>query len=297
VDLVKDTSGKISTVRYRNWKVGPRDKVMEVNASWIVVAANAVETPMILLRSNIANSSGKVGRNLMDHIQEETGAIFPVPVFPFRGPQSTLSIESFRDGPSRSERSAFRITIGNDAWGRKPDAAPIDIAERMMNEGKWGKTLSDALANRVSRMVRLSFSAEQLPEETNRVELSGKVDELGIERPKVSFAATEYVEEGLHYARTVAERLFKKVSPDIEIDKPAPSAPFNWNTAAHIMGTCRMGVDPTTSVTDSFGKTHECSNLYLAGASIFVTGSTANPTLTLAALALRTANAIEQATR
>jgi choline dehydrogenase-like flavoprotein len=159
-DLVKDAAGKIATVRYRNWKVGPRDKVFEVSAPWIVLAANAVETPMILLRSNLATGSGMVGCNLMDHIQEEVGALFPEPVFPFRGPQSTLSIEVFRDGPFRAKRSGFRMTIGNDAWGRKPGAAPIDFAETMMNEGKWGKTLTDALAKKVTSMVRLSFSTE-----------------------------------------------------------------------------------------------------------------------------------------
>lgn len=297
VDLVKGGDGKITTVRYRNWKVGPRDKVQEVNAAWVVLAANAIETPMILRRSNLANASGKVGLNLMDHIQEETGAVFPEAVFPFRGPQSTLSIEAFRDGPLRGERAAFRMTIGNDAWGRKPESTPIDIADRMMNGGKWGKSLTDALARQVTRMVRLSYSSEQLPEEGNRVELSGKLDDLGVERPKISFSVPHYVEAGLHYARSVAERLFEGVGGGIEIDRPSAGAPFAWNTAAHIMGTCRMGADPLASVTDSFGRTHEHPNLYLAGASVFVTGSTANPTLTLAALALRTADAIDQATR
>lgn len=295
-ELVKDAAGKIGTVHYRNWKVGPKDKVFEVSASWVVVAANAIESPMILLRSGLATSSGMVGCNLMDHIQEEVGAILPEPVFPFRGPQSTLSIESFRDGSFRNERSGFRMTVGNDAWGRKPGAAPIDIADTMMNEGKWGKALTTALSHRVTRMVRLSFSTEQLPDPSNKVERSGKFDDLGVERPKISFSVGEYVEKGLHHGRRVAEALLERIKGS-EIDRLPANAPFSWNTAAHIMGTCRMGTDPATSVVDSFGRAHEHSNLYLVGASVFVTGSTANPTLTLAALALRTANAIEQATR
>lgn len=294
--LVAGSSGRIETVRYRNWKQGPRDKDFEVTAKWVVLAANAIETPMILLRSALANSSGTVGRNLMDHIQEEVGAIFPVAVFPFRGPQSTLSIETFRDGPWRNVRSGFRITIGNDAWGRKPGAAPIDLAETMMNDGLWGKDLITALADKVSRMVRLSFSTEQLPDPGNRVELSPKLDDLGLARPQISFTVDNYVHDALDYARTVAERLFDSVGNGIEIDKAhAPGKP--WNTAAHIMGTCRMGSDPTKSVVDSFGRSHDHPNLFLAGSSVFVTGSTANPTLTLAALALRTADHIAIATR
>ena len=58
------------------------------------------------------------------------------------------------------------------------------------------------------------------------------------------------------------------------------------------MGTTQMGADPTRSVTDSFRRSHDVPNLFVAGSSLFPTVRTANPTLTLAALALRTAHAI-----
>ncbi len=60
----------------------------------------------------------------------------------------------------------------------------------------------------------------------------------------------------------------------------------------HLMGTHRMGEDPATSVTDREGRTHDHPNLYLAGSGLFPTSGTANPTLTIAALALLTADAI-----
>ena len=59
------------------------------------------------------------------------------------------------------------------------------------------------------------------------------------------------------------------------------------------MGTCKMGNNPYTSVVDANGRSHEHRNLYVVGSSVFVTGASANPTLTLAALALRTADAIK----
>ena len=59
------------------------------------------------------------------------------------------------------------------------------------------------------------------------------------------------------------------------------------------MGTHRMGSDPSTTVTDADGRTHDHSNLFLAGGGLFPTFGTANPTLTVAALALRTAAEIE----
>src|SRR5262249_37519195 len=67
---------------------------------------------------------------------------------------------------------------------------------------------------------------------------------------------------------------------------------FKYYGAGHIMGTCRMGDDPKQSVVDKFQRSHDHNNLYLVGSSTFPTGSTANPTLTLAALSLQTAQHI-----
>jgi choline dehydrogenase-like flavoprotein len=67
-----------------------------------------------------------------------------------------------------------------------------------------------------------------------------------------------------------------------------------WNTAAHIMGTCIMGDDPTRSVVNRWGRTHDVPNLWIVGSSVFASSTTANPTLTLAALSLRTAAAIHR---
>jgi choline dehydrogenase-like flavoprotein len=60
------------------------------------------------------------------------------------------------------------------------------------------------------------------------------------------------------------------------------------------MGTMRMGTDPRTSVTDPNGQVHGIDNLFVGGAALFVTGSSVNPTLTLHALALRTARHLVQ---
>lgn len=63
----------------------------------------------------------------------------------------------------------------------------------------------------------------------------------------------------------------------------------------HHMGTTRMADDPKAGVTDGFGKVHGVANLYVAGSSLFPTGGWANPTLTMLALALRTADHIAKA--
>ena len=69
-----------------------------------------------------------------------------------------------------------------------------------------------------------------------------------------------------------------------------PAEVPGWQGAGHLMGTHRMGTDPSASCADRFGRTHEHPNLYLAGAGLFPTVDAANPTLTIAAMALRTAD-------
>lgn len=288
-------TGRITEVFFKNWKSGSRDKEQSVTADAVILAANAIETAKLLLVSNLATKSGQVGRNLMDHLQEEVGAFMPPDkaVFPFRGPQSTISLEMFRDGPFRANRSAFRMTIGNDAFGRKPSFAPLDMLDKAMDAGLWGKALRDKFVDDLTHMVRISFSTEQLPHKDNRVELSDKQDDLQIRCPKITYNVDKYVFDALDVGRQTAVKLFKLVDKNIKLvgDQHEPGPPA-WNTAAHAMGTCRIGTNAADSVVDANGRCHEHGNLFLAGASIFATGATANPTLTLAALALKTADAV-----
>src|SRR2546426_9648202 len=84
------------------------------------------------------------------------------------------------------------------------------------------------------------------------------------------------------------------VTPLYEKKDLIENGKLNWNTAAHIMGTCIMGKNPKDSVVDQWGRTHDHHNLYIVGSSVFATAATPNPTLTLAALTLRAARAIHR---
>jgi len=111
-------------------------------------------------------------------------------------------------------------------------------------------------------------------------------DAIGIPRPRLSFTIGRYVNDGAAEAEVLHERLFTELKAT-----ERHHVPFLFG-AGHIIGTTKMGDDPATSVTDSFGRCHDVSNMFIAGSSLFPTEGTANPTLTLAALALRTAAAI-----
>lgn len=294
--LGKDSSGKVQEVYFRDWRSDDPLKERSVKAPTVVLAAHAIETPKILLMSGMANGSDQVGRNLMDHIQFEVIATFPEAIYPFRGPQSVTGIEDFRDGDSRRDRSAFRMTIGNDGWGRT--GSPSTVIERLLKEGKYGSRLPGAIADEIPKMLRLSFSTEMLASPQNRVELSTKRDELGIPRPRLTFEIGSYCEAGLREGERTARELFKAVGAAIApaqktLDNPTTGR-MNWNTAAHIMGTCVMGADKKDSVVNRWGQSHDVPNLWIVGSSVFATSATANPTLTLSALSLRTAAAIHR---
>jgi choline dehydrogenase-like flavoprotein len=294
--LAAEPNGQVHAVFYKDWKTAEKAE-QQVTAKVVVLAANAIEIPKLWLLSGLGNQSDQVGRNLMDHLAGETTGLFPQPVYPFRGPQSTLSIEQFRDGPFRGNCGAFRMTIGNDGWGRTESPAK-SLEKLMFDPGppprlrRYGRRLQEAVRDRVTRMLRVSYSTEMLPIADNRVELSDKKDALGLPRPQVTFQLDDYSKRALAYGHSVTRRIWAHLE-QLGAEEVAPVQPtFEFNGAGHIMGTMRMGTNPASSVVDSNGRSHEHDNLYVVGSSVFVTSGTANPTLTLAALTIRTARSI-----
>lgn len=258
-----------------------------VTAEIVVVAAHAIETPKLLLMSGLANTSDQVGRNLMDHLSRSAFGITPEKLFPFRGPPSTSGIESFRDGGFRAERAGFRISLNNDGWSRK-GAPYTEIVDLLTNKRLIGADLQAALFDRVARQLRLSCSVEVAPDANNRVELSMTKDALGLPRPKITFTPPSYSLKGLAQAVRSLADIFRLVNAT-EVDLGAKDS---YDGAGHIMGTCRMGTDPGSSVVDCECRTHDHKNLFVVGSSVFPTVGSPNPTLTLAALTLRASKTI-----
>jgi choline dehydrogenase-like flavoprotein len=261
-----------------------------------VIAAHAIETPRLLLNSRsdatpqgVANGSDQVGRNLMDHPSQLSWALTNSPVWPYRGPLSTSGIENLRDGPFRAERSAMRIEIGNDGWSW-PTGAPITLATDLVRSGLHGKALREALKDHASRHVRLASLIEQLPDPENRMMLDpNDRDMYGVPLPRIAYRIDDYVRAGLSAARAAHTEIFEKLGTSQVHHDP------EFKGAGHIIGTARMGSDPKTSVVDSDLRSHEHRNLFVVGSAVFPTSSTANPTLTIAALSLRAVGSVKSA--
>ena len=339
-------NGHVSQINYISYKeeAGPKTGEGCVKAKIYVIAANAIETPRLLLMSKnngrtskgVANSSDMVGRHLMDHPYYVAWALLPptaTPVFPYRGPLITSGIGDLCDGPFRAKRAAFRVDIGNEGWnfvvagtkfGADPHVTTIDFVNGMNSSGLntnefsqlasdnaalFGADLAKKMNELISRQLRIGFLVEQDPDPNNRVTLSSEfTDALGLPRPEISYNISDYTRQGIVAAYRMRKLIFDKLGAidfthrpaDLPSDSPGrfeeiidgQPVTLTYGGAGHIMGTYRMGDDPKTSVVNSFQRSHDHNNLYLVGSGTFPTGGTANPTLTLSALALRTADNI-----
>jgi choline dehydrogenase-like flavoprotein len=276
----------------------------------------------------VANFTGMVGKYLMDHPYYVAWGQLPLDgkqqLWPYRGPLITSGIGDLCDGPFRSQRGAFRVDIGNEGWnfvaagiiGPDPHATTLDFVNGVNRSlpkqpsrnriGLFGPALTKALNDNITRQFRIGFLVEQTPDAGNRVTLSEHFDGLGLRRPKIAYDLSPYTRRGIAAAYKMKNLIFKKMNATdytdhavlpgdptrFDQDVDGTSVTLNYGGAGHIMGTCRMGFSQNDSVVDSFQRSHDHDNLYLVGSGIFPTGATANPTLTIAALALRTADRI-----
>jgi glucose dehydrogenase len=327
-EIVVGENGRISQINFIR-HAPPRANGC-VKAKIYVIAANAIETPRLLLMSKhpdpkvngVANSSDMVGRNLMDHPYYVAWGLTRDPVYPYRGPLITSGIGDLCDGPFRNKRGAFRIDIGNEGWnfvvggvGGDPNVTTLDFVNGLNNsklndgptrEALFGKKLVEKLSDVFTRQFRIGFLVEQTPDLDNRVTLSEIRDGLGLPRPEISYNLSDYTRQGIvaayrmkklifekMHVTDLTEKVERKIEPtrfDELIDDKIVS--LSYGGAGHIMGTCRMGSKKDNSVVNSDQQSWDHDNLYLVGSSTFPTGGTANPTLTIAALALRAAEHI-----
>lgn len=281
---------RVAAIRFARWDGSEGTASGKV----FVLAAHAIEIPRLLLHSRsetlphgVANSSDQVGRNLMDHPTQLSWALAPAPVWPYRGPISTSSIENLRDGAFRKDRPAFRIEIGNDGW-TWPKGAPVTTAADLAQRGLWGAALNAELRDEASRHLRLASQVEQLPDAENRVTLDpSETDMYGVPLPRLAYRLGAYVETGLAWLRDAhADILGRLGATGIEHRDGAEGA-------GHIIGTARMGADPKSSVVDPGLRSHDHPNLFILGSGVFPTSAVANPTLTIAALSLRAVETIK----
>ncbi|MHC5307123.1 GMC family oxidoreductase [Bartonella sp. LJL80] len=269
--LEKGEKNKIVAVHYRK----PDGSDHRLTAKTFILAAHAMETPKLLLMSDIANSSDQVGRNYMDHTGMSLSFLANEPLWTGRGSVQHGNIVNRRDEPSRSQHSAIRYSFRNLV----PN---VDVTPALLKQRLMGTKLDDAIRDHASRSMNISTMSETLPNPANRIQPNPDYrDSIGLPGLKIHYHLDEYVRGMRPQAWSDFANFLQAFEGEIT------EAPTGWRNQFHIMGTVIMGADARNSVVNSECRTWDHDNLFLATTGVMPTSATVNPTLTGIALAIR----------
>ena len=237
-----------------------------IAADIVVLAAGAVNSAALLLRSGLANRSDAVGRHFMNHNASAMLAIDPR-VVNDSVYQKTLGINDFYLDDGKGGPPLGNIQL----LGRV--TAPI-LKANMPRAPEWALTLMSR------RSVDWYAMSEDLPNPESRVTVDGERIRLDWKRSNWS----------THLALVAAfkERLRAAGYP-VVLTKP-----FDRRTPSHQCGTVRIGADPATSPLDPWCRAWDHPNLFVVDASLLPTSAAVNPSLTIAAQALRVADHVSR---
>ena len=263
----------------------------------VVLAANGAETTRLLLMSEtprfpqgLANSSGKVGRNLMFNGQTAAMGLFEHPLNEYKSVQVTRIIHDYYDSDPK------RGFYGGGGIDARMSAGPLLFSLFGLPPGAptWGAEYKKMIRDYVTRTVEIAGHTTSLPLESNTITLDPTVkDKWG--RPALRVTYRDHPDDlkTMRFLQDRSKDLLRAAgakriwAPDV-----APTT-----VAAHLLGTARMGNDPRTSVVDRFHRAHDVRNLFICDGSSFVTSGRGQPTMTIQALAFRAGEYIAGAAR
>jgi choline dehydrogenase-like flavoprotein len=281
-----DDSNRVTAVHW----LSPDGKSHKASGKVFALACNSLETPRLLLLAanernpnGIANSSDQVGRNMMDHSGFHCTFLANEPLWMGRGPAQSSCIVGPRDGEFRSRYSANKMILNN--INQVPRAT-----EQALAMGLVGEELEAEIRRRAIHGVDLSISLEPLPEAANRLTLSPtRKDPHGLACPDIHYDVGDYVRQGAEAAHAQLEHIGQLFgATEFKITT-------NLNANNHIMGGTIMGSDPKDSVVNGDCRTHDHANLWLPGGGAMASASVVNTTLTMAALAIKSADSMSKA--
>ena len=258
----------------------------KVTAKKFVFACNGIETPRLLLLAANAqnpqgianNSSGLVGKNMMDHTGIHCSFQSKEPLWVGRGPAQSAAMVGYRDGSFRKEHAAFLIIMNN----LNRNLAETQVA---LEKGYEGKALQAEIRKRTTHSVYWDIMLEVLPSESNRLTLSKtRKDALGLACPDIYYDVSDYVRRG----RTAAQEKLREIAGLFDATELVVTSKFVPNN--HIMGGTIMSDNPKTGVVDNNCRSFDHDNLWLPGGGAIPSSSVVNSTLTMAALGIKAAD-------
>jgi choline dehydrogenase-like flavoprotein len=249
-------------------------------AAAVAVCGYSIETPRLLLHSTsprfpegLANDHDQVGRYVMVQGAPQVAGRFPDRLHMYKAPPPEISSEQFYETDlRRGFARGFSIqTVGPQ---------PIAWAEHVLADGHWGQALREYMRD-YNHWFTLGALSELLPRAENRVTLADETDDHGMPVARLDYTQCENDRANIAAAKGTLHDIWEAAGAQdvLTIDR-----------YAHLVGCCRMGIEPESSVVDSDHRAWGVPNLFIADGSVMPTQGAANPALTIMALASRLAD-------
>jgi choline dehydrogenase-like flavoprotein len=249
-------------------------------ARFVAIAGYSIETPRLLLNSTssrfpngLANNEDQVGRYVMVQGASQTAGRFPDELRMYKAPPPEISSEQFYETDSaRDFKRGFSI--------QTVSPLPIGWAEHVLADGHWGRALREYMRD-YNHWATIGVLNELLPQPDNRITIAGdEVDPYGIPIARMDYSLCDNDRANIDYSTKIITNILQAAgSQDV----------LTIHRYAHLVGGARMGTSPDNSVIDSNQRSWAVPNLFLADGSVCPTQGSANPALTIMALASRLA--------
>jgi choline dehydrogenase-like flavoprotein len=285
-----DEQGHVTGVCYLDNITGETRR-QKARARVVIVSAGAIESARLLLNSHcplhpagLGNEYDQVGRNLQGHLYPRAYGISPTRVFDGIGPGVTIATTQFNhNNPSIIGGGMLAddfIKPPIDFWY---DSLPPDLP-------RWGSDNKRFMRENYTRVMHVRGPVQDIPNPEGRVTVDATVrDKWGIPVARLSGTTHPATVEAAEFMRARGEE-WLRASGCEKVWSTQPGLILSGRQ--HQAGTCRMGTDPRSSVTDEWGRVHNHDNLFVVDGSLHVTNGGFNPVLTIMALAFRSAEYI-----
>jgi choline dehydrogenase-like flavoprotein len=264
---------------------GASTRTIRIRAPYTVICAGSVYSPLLLLENDLCNRWDQVGRHLSIHPASGMNAVFERPIEGWRGIPQGYSIDEFTDEGILFEGAFVPMemaTLSMRLIGREF----MEAMEAFNRMAIFGYMINDTSRGRVHRGPQ---GRPVLTYHMNNTDMHA-IQRAATILAEVFFAADAHV---LYTPITGHEILRDR----LDVQRLSEAKLHAWDvemSAYHPLGTCRMGVDPRTSVVDSFHETHEISNLFIVDGSSVPSSLGVNPQITIMALATRFASLFDE---
>jgi choline dehydrogenase-like flavoprotein len=271
-------------------ELGRRRHGVTVDAQVVVLSAGAINSPQILLRSGIANSSGQVGRNLHLHPSVLLSGIYDEDIYGYRGIPQSYYVDEFIDLQKNPDSGYILMPV----YG-----FPVMTATNLPGFGR----AHFEVMSRYHRMVGILVLMHDQSSGTVQVDNAGKPEI----RYRVDPREQQLFIEGMKHCAEIlfaggAKRVLAPYNRPLWLDPGDSLDAFDQRglrpndiliAATHPQSTCKMGEDPRRSVVNSYCRSHDLKNLFICDMGVFPSSLGAPPQISTAAIADRAAHHIE----